>query len=81
MPDRFKGFESFVESAMKDWRVPGLALSIVEGGRAIYSEVLDEYGDTLIKYTFRTDSKGVVPRINAPLEPAVKDIVLTRVQE
>jgi CubicO group peptidase (beta-lactamase class C family) len=36
MSNRLAGFDSCVESAMKDWRVPGLGLAVVEGDRAIH---------------------------------------------
>ncbi len=32
------GFEDFVHSAMKEWKVPGLALSIVRDGKVLYSK-------------------------------------------
>jgi hypothetical protein len=62
---RLDGFDGFVENAMKDWQVPGLALSIVEG-------------DRMVKVTFHTDAKGVVSTLTAPMEPAVRDMVFTR---
>src|SRR6185503_12926083 len=34
----FAGFDSFVEQAMKDWKVPGLALAVVKDGQIVYAK-------------------------------------------
>jgi CubicO group peptidase (beta-lactamase class C family) len=34
--DPLEGFDAFVEAAMKDWKVPGAAISIVKDGQVIY---------------------------------------------
>ncbi len=34
----FNGFDEFVTEAMKEWKVPGLAISIVKDGEVIYSQ-------------------------------------------
>ncbi|MFW6148069.1 MAG: serine hydrolase domain-containing protein, partial [Thermodesulfobacteriota bacterium] len=34
----FNGFDEFVTEAMKEWKVPGLAVSIVKDGEVIYSK-------------------------------------------
>lgn len=36
-PANFTGFDSFVEQAMKDWKVPGLALAVVKDGQIVYA--------------------------------------------
>ncbi len=33
-----KGFDAYVEQAMNDWQVPGLAIGIVQDGKVVYSK-------------------------------------------
>src|SRR6185436_12651487 len=37
-PANFAGFDIFVEQAMKDWKVPGLALAVVKDGQIVYAK-------------------------------------------
>ena len=37
-PADFAGFDTFVEQAMKDWKVPGLALAVVKDGQIVYAK-------------------------------------------
>lgn len=47
--ERLDGFNEFVEAAMKEWRVPGLALAIVKDGELVYSN----------GYGYRDPDKGL----------------------
>ncbi len=38
MKDSLDGFDSFVESAIKSWKVPGLAIAVVKDGETIYAK-------------------------------------------
>lgn len=47
--EKLNGFDEFVESTMKEWKVPGLALSIVKDGDLVYSN----------GYGYRDPDKGL----------------------
>ena len=36
--DPFKGFDAYVERAMQDWQIPGMALVVIDDGEIIYSQ-------------------------------------------
>jgi hypothetical protein len=37
---RLTGFDEFVESSMKEWKVPGLAFSVVKDSELAYTRVV-----------------------------------------
>jgi CubicO group peptidase (beta-lactamase class C family) len=37
-PDAFDGFDDYVESVMKDWHVPGLAVGAVKDGKVVFAK-------------------------------------------
>lgn len=47
--ERLIGFDDFVENTMKEWKVPGLALSVVQDGELVYSN----------GYGYRDPDKGL----------------------
>jgi CubicO group peptidase (beta-lactamase class C family) len=47
--ERLSGFDDFVENTMKEWKVPGLALSVVKDGELIFSN----------GYGYRDPEKGL----------------------
>src|SRR5260370_3861518 len=38
MPVQLHGFEDFVHSIMKDWKIQGLAIAIIKDGEVIFSQ-------------------------------------------
>lgn len=49
MLHRLEGFDQFIESGMKDWKIPGCAISIVKDGELIFSN----------GYGYRDPEKGL----------------------
>lgn len=36
-PPNLNGFDDFVEQAMKDWKIPGVAVAIAKDGKVVYT--------------------------------------------
>src|SRR5262245_13665687 len=34
--DKLSGLDAFIEGAMKDWKVPGLAIAVIEDGKVVH---------------------------------------------
>jgi hypothetical protein len=84
--------ERLIAEAMDEWKVPGLAVAVVQNGevapvsayglRDVEAFELPEAPGRLLPdrlaISFSTDREGNIASLAAPFEPLVKDIVFTR---